>query len=238
MKLPKWSSLLSNAEKGFVLFSGGKDSSAALAFSKELMEFFGFKVDLTALYVETTAGLPGSSSFVEEFCRDLEVKLEVLRPSQDYFTLAEKWGVPRPRARWCCFHLKIQPIKEYLSQFDKSDYVVLDGLRREESRKRSNYPPTYMHRHFGLVIHPIIDWTKKQVDDYLNEKGLPINPAYDFGFSSWECWCGVYKSKSEFKKLKEVAPEFFDKLVDLESKLKSGYAYAYFGGEPFYLREL
>jgi 3'-phosphoadenosine 5'-phosphosulfate sulfotransferase (PAPS reductase)/FAD synthetase len=152
--------------------------------------------------------------------------------------LAEKWGVPRPRARWCCFHLKIQPIKDYLSQFDREDYVVLDGIRREESKKRSNYPATYVHPHFGIVVHPIIYWTGKKVDQYLKKKKLPINPAYKFGFSSWECWCGVFKSKSEFKRLKEVDPTFFSKLVNLESKLNSGYAYAYFGGKPFYLRDI
>jgi len=38
--------------------------------------------------------------------------------------------------------------------------------------------------------------------------------------------------------MKEVQPEFFFKLAELEAELRSGYAYAYFNGQPFYLRDL
>lgn len=231
-----WVKLLGEAKQAFVLFSGGKDSCTALAYSMELIEGIEPRPSLVALHVDTTAALASSEEFVKEFCTQLGVPLKTLKPKVDYFTLVEKWGVPRPKARWCCFHLKIEPIRDYLKHF--SNYVVLDGMRREESRKRSSYPRTYQHPHFGLVIHPIIDWTQEQVDAYLEELGLPLNPAYEFGFSSWECWCGVFKRKSEFERLKEVEPEFFQRLVELESKLRSGYAYAYFGGEPFYLRDI
>jgi 3'-phosphoadenosine 5'-phosphosulfate sulfotransferase (PAPS reductase)/FAD synthetase len=231
-----WVKLLGEAKQAFVLFSGGKDSCAALAYTQEVVERVKPKPSLVALHVDTTASLPSSEEFVIEFCKRLEVPLKVVKPATDYFTLARKWGVPRPRARWCCFHLKIKPLKDYLKGC--SDYVVLDGMRREESRKRSQYPRTYEHPHFGLVIHPVIEWTQEQVDSFLESRALLLNPAYELGFSSWECWCGVFKRKTEFERLKEVNPEFFQRLVELESELKSGFAYAYFGGQPFYLRDL
>lgn len=231
-----WLNLLANAKQIFVLFSGGKDSCAALAYSNELIKEFDPKPSLVALHVDTTVSLPSSEDYVKEFCKQLGIPLKTVKPETNYFTLALKWGVPRPRARWCCFHLKIKPLKDYLQSC--SDYVVLDGMRREESRKRSQYPRTYEHPHFGLVIHPIIEWTQEQVDAYLESLGLPLNPAYELGFSSWECWCGVFKRKSEFEQLKKVDPKFFAKLVKLEDSLTSGYAYAYFNGKPFYLREL
>lgn len=142
----------------------------------------------------------------------------------------------RPKARWCCFALKIEPIKEFLKQFPNR--LVFDGIRREESKKRSKYPLTYNHRHFGLVIHPIIDWTAKQVEEYLKAKGLPINPVYEYGVGSWECWCGVYKRRVEFERLKEVCPELFAKLLELEREFRSGFAYAFSRGKPLYLREI
>lgn len=236
MQSPKWFDHLQKAETAYVLFSGGKDSSAALVYTKELVEEFCESPRLVALHVDTTAGLPAVEDFSEEFCAHVGVPLTVLRPKEDYFTLVKKWGVPRPRARWCCFHLKIEPIKLFLGEH--KNYVVLDGMRRQESRKRSQYPPTYNHPHFGLVIHPIIDWTKEQVEALIASRGLPVNPAYDLGFSSWECWCGIFKRKSEFESLRDVDIDFFMKLVELEESLRSGYAYAYFNGKPFYLRNL
>jgi len=236
MRSPEWLEHLLDAETAYVLFSGGKDSSAALAYTKELVEARNFPTRLIALHVNTTAGLPLVESFSEEFCAHLDVPLLILRPEEDYFTLVKKWGVPRPRARWCCFHLKIEPIKRFLE--GQENFVVLDGMRREESRKRSQYPPTYEHPHFGLVIHPIIDWTKEQVEEFIVSRSLPVNPAYELGFSSWECWCGVFKRKCEFERLRDIDNEFFMKLVELEDSLKSGYAYAYFNREPFYLKDL
>lgn len=236
MEKPEWTAHLVNAHTAYVLFSGGKDSSVALAYTKELLEQHNSRPRLVALHVDTTAGLPAVESFSQEFCDKLEVPLEVLSPEEDYFTLVRRWGVPRPRARWCCFHLKIEPIKLFLAA--QNDYVVLDGMRREESRKRSQYPATYDHPHFGFVIHPIIDWTTEDVQTFIASRDLPVNPAYDLGFSSWECWCGVFKRKCEFETLLEVDREFFMRLVELEDALESGYAYAYFDGKPFYLRGL
>jgi len=231
-----WLEPLISAKTVFVLFSGGKDSSAALGFTKEYLLAHGDGRNLVALHAETTVGLPQTEQFVKDFCALTDVRLEIIRPKEDYFSLARRWGVPRPKARWCCYHLKIEPIKKYLQGF--VDFVVVDGIRREESRKRRAYPFTYQHPHFGLVIHPIIDWTEAQVDKFLRDRGLPINPAYELGFGSWECWCGVYKRREEFVKLKETNPDFFMKLVKLESELASGFAYAFCDHKPLYLRDL
>ena len=235
-KRPEWIAFLNKVQNVCVLFSGGKDSCATLAYSKELIDKLEPRPSLLALHVDTTVSLPRSEDFAAQFCKEVKMPLVTLRPKVDYFTLAEKWGVPRPKARWCCYHLKIEPLKDYFKRC--SNYIVLDGIRRKESRKRSKYPITYQHPHFGLVVHPIIDWTQEDVEVYLKSLNLPFNPAYELGFSSWECWCGVFKRKSEFQRLKEVDPEFFAKLVKLEKSLRSGYAYAYFNGKPFYLCEL
>lgn len=231
-----WLELLTGANTVFVLFSGGKDSAAALAFTKECLLTNGDETKLVALHVDTTVGLPQTEEFVKDFCRTVSISLEILRPKEDYFSLAKRWGVPRPRARWCCFHLKIEPLKNYLRHC--SDFVVVDGMRREESRKRRAYPFVYQHPHFGCVVHPIIDWTAEEVDNFLRDRRLPINPAYELGFSSWECWCGVYKRKEEFVALKKTNPDFFMKLVELESQLASGFAYAFCDHKPLYLRDL
>lgn len=157
------------------MFSGGKDSAVALGFTKECLLADADGTKLVALHVDITVGLPQTEQFVKDFCETVGVNLEILRAKEDYFSLAKRWSVPRPRARWCCFHLKIEPIRNYLRGF--SDFVVVDGMRREESRKRKAYPFTYQHSHFGYVVHPIIDWTAEQVDSFLRDRGLPVNPA-------------------------------------------------------------
>ncbi len=81
---------LLESRKTFILFSGGKDSLATLAYLKDIAK--RINIDLTALYVDTTAGLPENTEYVKKVCRYLGVNLKVVRPQIDYFTLAKKWG--------------------------------------------------------------------------------------------------------------------------------------------------
>ena len=53
---------LLQSRKAFVLFSGGKDSLAALLYLKHVAS--QVKGELTALYVDTTAGLPENTEYV------------------------------------------------------------------------------------------------------------------------------------------------------------------------------
>ena len=78
------------------MFSGGRDSLAALAYVKENV------ADVNALYVDTTIGLPHTREYFEETCRSLEVPLVVLEPQETFETLVKKWALPSIRYRWCC----------------------------------------------------------------------------------------------------------------------------------------
>jgi len=105
---------LLESRKPFILFSGGKDSLATLAYLKDVAK--RVNIDLTALYVDTTVGLPENMEYVKKVCEYLGVNLKVVRPKIDYFTLAKKWGIPSFGYRWCCRELKIIILIDYQSK--------------------------------------------------------------------------------------------------------------------------
>lgn len=78
--------------KTFVLFSGGKDSLATLIYLKEVARHLRKRI--TAIYVDTTAGLPENTQYVKKVCKYMKVKLEIVKPKEDYFSLVKKWGIP------------------------------------------------------------------------------------------------------------------------------------------------
>jgi len=221
----------------FVLFSGGKDSLSALVYVKKIAERAGKEV--VAIHADTTVGLPCNIKYVKKICRLLKVKLVVVRPKIDYFTLAERWGLPRFQARWCCHALKIGPVNDYLKN-QQQNKIVFDGIRAEESKKRMEMEFIEYNKKLGyLTCHPLLYWTSEDVKMYLEKSGMPINPAYKQGFKrASECWCGVFKAPSEFELLLTYYPTMFNRLLELEAKQKSNFAYIYSHGKKIYLRDI
>jgi len=224
--------------KPLVLFSGGRDSLVALHLVKSVSDEVGKEV--TAIHVDTTVSTPGNLEYVERICRNLEVKLVVLRPIKDFFCLAERWGFPTATRRWCCYHLKIEPIKRYLKEYGTPETeIIFDGIRASESSKRKSYPILGYHRHFKrLCCHPIFHWSSQDVKEYIKEHCLEENPLYQIFPRASECWCTAFKTVEQFRMLKKHFPELFSKFVEAESKLKTGGSALFRGGRRIYLRDL
>ncbi len=226
---------LLETKKSFVLFSGGKDSLATLAYLKDIAKTANN--DLTALYVDTTAGLPENTKYVKKVCKHLKINLKIVRPKVDYFTLAKEWGIPSFGYRWCCRELKIKPIEEYLDSV-KEPKVVFDGIRAAESNVRKQYIPIWYHPSFKcLSVSPIFYWSDLQVTSLINSNGLPKTLLHSLG-SSTECWCGAYKTETDFRKLYGLNRDMFYKLVELEEGNKSGFTFIYKNGQRIPLRDL
>lgn len=226
-----------NGASPYVLFSGGKDSLAVLSLVIEACKSLNRKV--VAVHADTTVGIPDNLGYVTTTCQHLGSELVIVRPEKDYFELAQRKGLPRFGARWCCGELKVKPLSNYfLSQ--PGDKIIFDGIRSEESKPREAMPKFSWHKYFsGYVYHPIKDWTTEQLYSYLADKNLSINPLYAKGFRrASECWCGVFKGVAEFKILKDAYPNFFNRLVELEASMRNGGSYLFKNGKRVYLRDL
>jgi 3'-phosphoadenosine 5'-phosphosulfate sulfotransferase (PAPS reductase)/FAD synthetase len=224
-----------NGAKCFVLISGGKDSLATLVYTQKIAEEIG--ADLRAIHVDTTVGFPEVTKYVRKVCRQLGVRLSIARPENNFFDLAKDWGIPSFRFRWCCRELKIKPVQHFLAKIGGVK-VVIDGIRAEESNQRAKYLPAWYHPGFKcLSVSPIFRWKKKRVEKYVESADLPENPVRQLGCSA-ECWCGAYKTPSDFVKLKEIKPELFERLSDLEEQSPTGYTFLYKKGRQLPLREL
>lgn len=220
----------------FVLFSGGKDSLAALLYLRNISE--GLERDLTVIYVDTTVGLAETTEYVKEVCTHLGVNLEIVRPIVDFFTLAKKWGIPSFRYRWCCRELKIKPIAEYLGNIEEPK-VVFDGIRAVESNIRKRYLPIWYHPTFKcLSVSPIFRWTDEQVVSLNNNNGIPTSLLHSLLGSSTECWCGAYKTETDFRRLYELDPDLYRKLVKIEDETGERYTFLFKKGKKIPLSEL
>jgi len=226
---------LLRSRRPFVLFSGGKDSLATSAYLRALAR--GSSHPITAIYVDTTAGIPQNMRYVRRVSKYLGLRLKIVRPKIDYFTLARDWGIPSFRYRWCCRELKIKPIQQYLATI-KEPKVVFDGIRAAESYIRRQYIPIWYHPSFHcLSVSPIFHWSDRRVVSFINRDGIPKTLLHSMGTST-ECWCGAYKTESDFRRLYDLDRNLFYKLAGLEQQSKTTYTFLYKKGEKISLRDL
>lgn len=84
----------------------------------------------------------------------------------------------------CCNIRKVHPLGEIL----KGKSVWITGIRSEqtEAREKSGKVEFDPMRKIWK-INPILDWTRMDVWNYINENGIPYNKLYDMNYKSIGC---------------------------------------------------
>jgi phosphoadenosine phosphosulfate reductase len=86
--------------------------------------------------------------------------------------------------RGCCAVRKIEPFRRAVS--GRAAWVT--GIRRAQSAGRAMAAPVAWDGEYGLhKVSPLLEWTEKEVWEYIRRKHLPYNVLHDKGFPSIGC---------------------------------------------------
>jgi phosphoadenosine phosphosulfate reductase len=84
----------------------------------------------------------------------------------------------------CCYLRKVEPLERALSNYD----AWITGVRRDETvERREARPVEWDGRREMVKVNPIVGWSQKQVDDYIAEHGILVNPLIYDGYPSIGC---------------------------------------------------
>ena len=84
----------------------------------------------------------------------------------------------------CCALRKVAPLKKTLSGYK----AWVTGIRRVEAPTRANAPLISFDDAFGLVkINPIAAWSDEDMQAYIDEHSILVNPLVDEGYPSIGC---------------------------------------------------
>ena len=84
----------------------------------------------------------------------------------------------------CCRLRKVVPLSNALRGYS----AWITGLRRVEAPTRANAPLISFDEAFGLVkVNPLAAWTDEDIQDYINEHGVLVNPLVYEGYPSIGC---------------------------------------------------
>lgn len=197
-------------QDGFYLaFSGGKDSQALYHIAKLAGVKFRAHMNLT------TIDPPDVIRFVKKQYPDVEL----IKPRVSIYDMAiQKHIIPTRRFRWCCAEYK---------EISGAGTVTLIGIRKQESVRRSKRDEVETsNRNFSgnfdqfeehkekmitcvkgkdkILLSPIINWTGKDVWDFLN-KIVKVQHCilYDEGYHRIGCiLCPMSSKKQKLKDIK------------------------------------
>jgi len=154
----------------YLAFSGGKDSVVIL----DLAERAAVKFD--AHYNLTTVDPPELVRFIKTF-----PFVTVERPELTMWQLIRRERImPMRQRRFCCRVLK---------ERGGAGRIVVTGVRWEESgqRSRRGMMESCYHDKTKRYLHPIIDWSREDVWEYIRERGLRYCSLYDEGWDRIGC---------------------------------------------------
>src|SRR4051812_20268094 len=85
----------------------------------------------------------------------------------------------------CCALRKVMPLRNALKDYD----AWASGLRRDEASTRANVRVVEWDAGRSMVkLNPIAAWTQDDVDRYMEENGILVNPLLFDGYGSIGCW--------------------------------------------------
>lgn len=174
-------------------FSGGKDSQVVLDLCTRAIPSTEFEV----IYSDTGYELPPSLSLYEEVQKHYKALYPDLKFSiaKNHETVLNYWdtiGTPSDTHRWCCAVMKTAPLYRILKvegTNKQAKVLTFDGVRAEESTRRSNYGRIGKGVKHDTVINarPILFWSSVEIFLYLLKQKLPINIAYRQGMTRVGC---------------------------------------------------
>ena len=84
---------------------------------------------------------------------------------------------------YCCHLNKVEPTERLLHKYD----IWVNGVRADQNLNRRNMK-TYQSAKFGTErFHPMLDWSSKDIFDYIKEHELPRHPLDAQGYQSIGC---------------------------------------------------
>lgn len=141
---------------------------------------------LPVYYLDTGLLFPETIAFVERIEQHYGFKAIPVRPELTVAEQDEQYG----EALWmrdpdaCCAMRKVRPQREFLKNYD----AWITGLHHTPLATRSNLTRVAWDAGAGVVkVSPLALWTDADVNAYVRENDIPVNPLHAVGFSSIGC---------------------------------------------------
>jgi phosphoadenosine phosphosulfate reductase len=140
---------------------------------------------IPVVFVDTGYLFPETYLFADQLTKRLRINLKVYRAVE-----SPAWIEARHGRLWekgaegiSAYNqiAKVEPMQRALAELGARGWLA--GLRRVQSSSREKLP-VVSSQDGRAKIHPIVDWTDRDVHRYLTENDLPYHPLWEKGYVS------------------------------------------------------
>ena len=163
------------------LLSSSFGAQAALSLHLVSRQF----ADIPVVFIDTGYHFAETYQFVDQLTERLQLNLKVYRnpqsPAWQEAQYGKRWEQGLSGLNAYNRDNKVEPMERALSELGAGTWFA--GLRRSQSESRRDTPFLSWSGNCWKV-HPIADWTDRDIHEYLQRHQLPYHPLWDQGYVS------------------------------------------------------
>jgi phosphoadenosine phosphosulfate reductase len=144
---------------------------------------------IPVVLIDTGYLFPETYRFIDDLTARLQLNLKTFRSDSSPAWQETRWGRLWEQGLDGIEHYnkvnKVEPMQRALTELGASSWF--SGLRRQQSESREGISPLEFRRG-RFKIHPLFDWTDRDVNRYLQAHDLPYHPLWNKGYLSIGDW--------------------------------------------------
>jgi phosphoadenosine phosphosulfate reductase len=140
---------------------------------------------MPVIFLDTGFHFPETLTFRDELQTRLGLNIVIARPAIEKSQLIARYGegLYRHDPDLCCYINKVEPMRRVVANFKG----WISGVRRDQTNNRQQFAVLEAEANGPLKIYPLLNWTRQQVREYIEQHHLPRHPLADSGYLSIGC---------------------------------------------------
>jgi phosphoadenosine phosphosulfate reductase len=142
--------------------------------------------NIPVVLIDTGYLFPETYSFIDELTEKLRLNLRVFRsdssPAWQESRFGKLWNQGLPGIEEYNRINKREPLERALRELEAATWF--SGLRRAQASTRSRIE----FKRGRYKVHPLVDWSDRDVGRYLKDNKLPYHPLWEKGYPSIGDW--------------------------------------------------
>ncbi len=144
---------------------------------------------IPVVLIDTGYLFPETYQFIDDLTQKLDLNLKIYRPDSSAAWQESRYGKLWDKGLEGIEQYnrinKKEPMERALKELRAATWF--SGLRRAQAKTRAQIAPVELKRG-RFKVHPLFDWTDRDVGRYLKDNGLPYHPLWDKGYLSIGDW--------------------------------------------------